>query len=102
MEQIDYACGIDCPDGADDEQMLMDYIIRDDCELCYLDTYLKETFRNKHTNAANEQYVRIHRLGLGYLFAGSCWEVATRRGSPENRTDIRQAGRRNAGCTAPS
>ena len=33
MEQIDYACGIDCPDGADDEQMLMDYIIRDDCEL---------------------------------------------------------------------
>ena len=28
MEQIDYACGIDCPDGADDEQMLMDYIIR--------------------------------------------------------------------------
>ena len=55
MEQIDYACGIDCPDGADDEQMLMDYTIRDDCELCYLDTYLKETFRNKHTNAANEQ-----------------------------------------------
>ena len=22
MEQIDYACGIDCPDGADDEQIV--------------------------------------------------------------------------------
>ncbi|HIW96891.1 MAG TPA: hypothetical protein H9866_00165 [Candidatus Tidjanibacter gallistercoris] len=55
MEQIDYACGINCPEGADDEQMLMEYVIHDDCELCYLDTYLKETFGNKNNNVATEQ-----------------------------------------------
>lgn len=59
MEQIDYACGINCPEGADDEQMLMEYVIHDDCELCYLDTYLKETFGNKNNNVATEQQVRF-------------------------------------------
>lgn len=44
MEQLDYACGINCPDGVPDEQMLMDYVINNDCELCYLDAYLTDTF----------------------------------------------------------
>ena len=29
MEQIDYACGINCPEGMDDEQMLMEHVIRE-------------------------------------------------------------------------
>ncbi|HIZ15371.1 MAG TPA: hypothetical protein H9816_05630 [Candidatus Tidjanibacter faecipullorum] len=47
MEDIDYACGIDCPEDLDDEAMLMTYVIGDDCELCYLDTFLRETFAPK-------------------------------------------------------
>ncbi len=47
MSDIDYACGINCPDGYDDEQMLMEFVIDNDCELCYLDTYLKESFAGK-------------------------------------------------------
>lgn len=46
MDQIDYACTIDCPDSLDDEKMLMEYVIAGDCELCYLDTFLHETLRN--------------------------------------------------------
>ena len=52
MEQIDYACGINCPEGISDEQMLMDFVIDNDCELCYLDAYLKDTF-NRHKNQGN-------------------------------------------------
>jgi hypothetical protein len=55
MEQIDYACGINCPEGMDDEQMLMEHVIREDCELCYLDTYLRETFGKQKTHVANEE-----------------------------------------------
>ena len=55
MEQIDYACGINCPEGMDDEQMLMEHVIREDCELCYLDTYLRETFGQQKTHVANEE-----------------------------------------------
>lgn len=47
MSDIDYACGINCPDGYDDEQMLMEFVIDNDCELCYLDSYLRETFAGK-------------------------------------------------------
>lgn len=47
MEQIDYANGIDCPDDLDDDAMLMNYVIGDDCELCYLDAYLRETFAKR-------------------------------------------------------
>lgn len=45
MDQIDYAEGICCPDDFEDEQALMEFVIREDCELCYLDTYLRETLR---------------------------------------------------------
>lgn len=44
MNEMDYACGIDCPEGYDDERMLMEFVIDGDCELCYLDSYLKEAF----------------------------------------------------------
>jgi hypothetical protein len=44
MDKIDYAEGINCPDCYDDDQMLAEFIIQDDCELCYLDTYMTETF----------------------------------------------------------
>ena len=44
MDNIDYACGINCPEHYDDEQMLMEFVVNNDCELCYLDTYLRETF----------------------------------------------------------
>lgn len=47
MTNIDYACGINCPDDYDDERMLMEFVISDDCELCYLDTFMKETFLGK-------------------------------------------------------
>lgn len=47
MDQIDYACGINCPEGVDDEQMMKDYVVNDDHELYYLDTYLRETLRQK-------------------------------------------------------
>lgn len=47
MDQVDYACTIDCPNGLDDETMMMDYVIAGECELCYLDTYLHETLREK-------------------------------------------------------
>lgn len=47
MAQIDYACTIDCPNSLDEEQMLMEHVIAGDCELCYLDTFLHETFRDK-------------------------------------------------------
>ncbi len=43
MDKIDYAEGINCPDEYDDEQMLMEFVIQDDCELCYLDSFMKET-----------------------------------------------------------
>lgn len=43
MENIDYAEGINCPDCYDDEQMLHEFVIQDDHELLYLDTYLRET-----------------------------------------------------------
>lgn len=45
MTEIDYAHGIDCPDDCDDEQMLMEFVISGDCELCYLDTFMKDTFQ---------------------------------------------------------
>ncbi len=49
MEQdIDYACGINCPEDADDELMLTEYVLNNDYELCYLDTYLTETFRQSN------------------------------------------------------
>ncbi len=47
MEQMDYANGIDCPNDLDDDAMLMTYVIAGDCELCYLDAYLRETFAPK-------------------------------------------------------
>ncbi len=43
MDNIDYAEGINCPENYDDEQMLHEFVIQDDHELCYLDSYLKET-----------------------------------------------------------
>lgn len=46
MGNIDYSKGIDCPDNCDDEQALMDYVVAGDCELCYLDAYLGETFKS--------------------------------------------------------
>jgi hypothetical protein len=47
MEQIDYACGIDCPNHYDDDQMLREFVITDDHELMFLNTYLHETFAGK-------------------------------------------------------
>lgn len=44
MDKIDYEKGINCPKDYDDEQMLMEFVVSSDCELCYLDTYMKETF----------------------------------------------------------
>lgn len=43
MDKIDYEEGICCPEDYDDEKALMEFVIREDCELCYLDTFLKET-----------------------------------------------------------
>mgnify|MGYP003623424396 CR=1 FL=1 len=43
MEQINYDEGICCPDDYDDDKALMEFVIREDCELCYLDTFLRET-----------------------------------------------------------
>ncbi len=56
MDQIDYACGIDCPEGLDDEQMLMQFVIAGDCEMCYLDTYLRETFSLERSRQNQESY----------------------------------------------
>lgn len=50
MTDIDYACGIDCPEDYDDERMLMEFVINEDCELCYLDSYLKDSFSGKDSN----------------------------------------------------
>lgn len=47
MNSIDYANGINCPEDYDDEQMLMEFVVNNDCELCYLDTYMKETFAGR-------------------------------------------------------
>ncbi len=43
MDKIDYAEGICCPDDYDDEQMLHEFVIQDDHELLYLDSYIKES-----------------------------------------------------------
>ncbi len=43
MDNIDYAEGINCPEDYDDDQMLREFVIREDHELYYLDSYLKET-----------------------------------------------------------
>ncbi len=51
MEQLDYECGIDCPEGLDDSQMLMDYVIAGDCELCFLDAWLGDTLRQETPTA---------------------------------------------------
>lgn len=47
MNEIDYACGIDCPDHYNDEQMLNEFVVCEDCELLYLDSFLTETFGTK-------------------------------------------------------
>ena len=57
MNKIDYACGINCPEDHDDEQMLMDFVVNQDCELCYLDTYLKETFGKNNVLGENANEV---------------------------------------------
>jgi hypothetical protein len=43
MDNIDYAEGINCPEEYDDEQMLHEFVIQEDHELYYLDSYLRET-----------------------------------------------------------
>ena len=43
MEDLDKKCAIDDPE-CNEEDMFLKHVIRDEHDLLYLDTYLKETF----------------------------------------------------------
>lgn len=52
MDTIDYSLKIDCPDYLCDEEMMMKFVICEECELLFLDTLLIEAFRKTNVQVA--------------------------------------------------